>query len=120
MTKRYKNLITSTFKTIEMKNNLIKEYRVKNGLSQKEMAAKLKISQQRLSYYENGMQPPTDFVSAFRKATGVDLVDGSFKPDTAEMELVSLRKENEMLKSIIQEKDKRMALYEQMFAKLSK
>ena len=103
-----------------MKTNLIKEYRIKNKLSQKEFAEKLNVSQQRLSYYENGMTPPADFISIFRKATSIDLVDGSIKPDTVEIELVSLRKENEMLKTLIQEKDKRLELYEMMIAKLSK
>ena len=98
-----------------MKLNLITNYRIDHGLSQKDLAKRLKISQQRLSYYENGMNPPADFIHAFRKLTGIDLLDGTKVQPNNELEF--LKRENETLLQLIEQQKKTIALYEQMLKK---
>jgi transcriptional regulator with XRE-family HTH domain len=98
-----------------MKLNLISEYRKSHGISQKELAARLKISQQRLSYYENGMSPSAEFVSAFRKLTNIDLLDGHHhQPSALEYEIEHLKTQNAMLLQLVEEQKKRLAMFEKM------
>lgn len=98
-----------------MKTNLITNYRRQHGLSQKDLAHRLKISQQRLSYYENGMQPPADFIHAFRKLTNIDLLDGTnVKPDN---ETEYLKRENATLLQLIEQQKKTIELYEKLLKK---
>lgn len=97
-------------------NKAIAQYRRDHGMTQKEFAARLNVTQQMLSYYENGMEPSIDFIKAFKKLTGIDLIFG--KIGIAEQsEIEQLRSENELLKTIIEEQKKRLILYEQIHSK---
>lgn len=59
-----------------MISSFLKEYRMKNGLTQSELAEKLSVSQNAASQYENGKRnPPISSISAFAKAMGVAVSD---------------------------------------------
>ncbi|MBS4066572.1 MAG: helix-turn-helix transcriptional regulator [Chitinophagaceae bacterium] len=93
--------------------NPITSYRKRNRLTQIEFAKQLGISQQRLSYYENGMEPPLEFIHKFKHVTSIDLLDviTEMPVDTKYEMLV---KENEMLRQLLEEKEKRLELYEKL------
>lgn len=59
-----------------MISSFLKEYRMKNGLTQSELAEKLSVSQNAVSQYENGKRnPPISSISGFAKAMGVTVAD---------------------------------------------
>lgn len=56
--------------------NVIKRYRLENGLTQEEMAERLNISQGAVNQYENGKRiPSVKVIPAIIKMTGCSLDD---------------------------------------------
>lgn len=99
-----------------MKNKAIVDYRKDHGMTQKEFAEKLNVTQQMLSYYEQGMTPSIEFIKKFKKVTGIDLLFGKNGAVEAN-EVDRLQRENDLLRSIIEEQKKRLDLYEKITAK---
>lgn len=94
--------------------NAIAHYRKSKSLTQSEFAKQLDISQQRLSYYENGMEPPIEFMRKFKNLTGIDLMNAGISEISANTKIEMVVKENEMLRRLLEEKEKRLELYEKL------
>jgi transcriptional regulator with XRE-family HTH domain len=94
----------------------LQNYRKEHKLNQSEFAAQLGISQQRLSYYESGMEPPTTIVKRVLEVTGMNLItgkNGSVVPDV----LNQLSRELELKDQLIQSQQKQIDLLERLLQK---
>lgn len=95
---------------------IIANFRKDQGMTQAQFSKELGIKQQMLSFYEKGMQPPVHFIVSFKKKTGIDLLfDKIGSADGVEIE--NLRTENNLLRTLVEEQSKRLALYEKLAAK---
>lgn len=95
---------------------IIANFRKDKGMTQALFAKELGITQQMLSFYEKGMQPPVHFIVSFKKKTGIDLLfDKIGIADGVEIE--NLRNDNKLLRTLVEEQSKRLALYEKLATK---
>lgn len=112
MTKKAKPSI----KAVKPMGEIISEYRKDHGMTQTDFADMMGISQQMVSFYEKGMEPPLDFIKNFKNKTGIDLIFN--KKNSAEgVEIENLRAENNLLLKLVEEQKKRLALYEKLASK---
>lgn len=72
-----KSEIKKMYEDLELKYKLIEtviEYRARNNLTQKDLAAKIGVQQQVISRFERGLvNPRIDFVQKLLNATGKDI-----------------------------------------------
>jgi transcriptional regulator with XRE-family HTH domain len=95
----------------------LQNYRKEHKLNQSEFAAQLGISQQRLSYYESGMEPPTTIIKRVLEVTGMNLItgkNGSVMPDGL---IAQLSRELELKDQLITSQQKQIDLLERLLQK---
>lgn len=103
-------------KAVKTMGMIISEYRKDHGMTQTDFAEFMGVSQQMVSFYEKGMEPPLEFIRNFKTKTGIDLIFN--KKGSAEgAEIENLRAENNLLLKLVEEQKKRLALYEKLAAK---